>query len=213
MASLKDLERQLLALKKQIPFATARALTSTARKIQEAQKDNLESKLDNPTPFTVNSVASTAARKTNLTAKVFIRPTAAEYLAPEEFGGTRHLSGKALLNPKGVRLNKYGNLPKGKLASLKANPNVFVGSVNGASGFWQRKKYKPVTGKKKGKRSKNGTRKPRPKQPKLKLLVRFGDAQEASPTLGYFELANQMASDLLPGEMSAAISEALRTAK
>jgi hypothetical protein len=38
MASLKDLERQLLALKKQIPFATARALTSTARKIQEAQR-------------------------------------------------------------------------------------------------------------------------------------------------------------------------------
>jgi len=41
MVHLKDLERQLMALKKQIPFATARALTSTARKIQEAQKDNL----------------------------------------------------------------------------------------------------------------------------------------------------------------------------
>lgn len=213
MAGLKNLERRLRALKKQIPFATARALTSTARKIQEAQKDNLESKLDNPTPFTVNSVASTAARKTDLTAKVFIRPTAAEYLASEEFGGTRHLSGKALLNPKSVRLNKYGNLPKGKLASLKANPNVFIGSIKGVSGFWQRKKYKPVTGKKKGKRSKNGTRAPPRKQSKLKLVVRFGDAQEALPTLGYFDLANQMAADLLPGEMSAALAEAMRTAK
>ncbi|ATW30290.1 hypothetical protein BJP41_08160 [Candidatus Williamhamiltonella defendens] len=140
MAHLKDLERQLMALKKQIPFATARALTSTARKIQEAQKDNLQSRLDNPTPFTVHSVASTAARKTKLNAKVLIRPTAAEYLAPEEFGGTRHLGGKALLNPKGVRLNKYGNLPKGKLSGLEANPNVFARSVDGASGFWQRKK-------------------------------------------------------------------------
>ncbi|ATW34375.1 hypothetical protein BJP43_09030 [Candidatus Williamhamiltonella defendens] len=111
MAHLKDLERQLMALKKQIPFATARALTSTARKIQEAQKDNLQSRLDNPTPFTVNSVASKAARKTNLKAKVLIRPTAAEYLAPEEFGGTRHLGGKALLNPKGVRFLAAEEVP------------------------------------------------------------------------------------------------------
>lgn len=118
-----------------------------------------------------------------------------------------------MLNPKGVRLNKYGNLPKGKLSGLKANPNVFAGSVDGASGFWQRKKYQPLTGKKKGKRSTNGTRAPRRKQPRLKLLVRFGDAQEASPTLGYFDLANQMAADLLPGEMSAALAEAMRTAK
>lgn len=100
-----------MALKKQIPFATARALTSTARKIQEAQKDNLQSRLDNPTPFTVNSVASKAARKTNLKAKVLIRPTAAEYLAPEEFGGTRHLGGKALLNPKGVRFLAAEEVP------------------------------------------------------------------------------------------------------
>lgn len=213
MAGLEELERQLKAIKKQIPFATARALTRTARKIQEAEKDNLQNKLDNPTPFTVNSVASTAARKNNLNAKVFIRPTAAEYLAPEEFGGTRHLSGKALLNPKGVRLNKYGNLPRGKLASLKANQNVFVGSIDGVSGFWQRKSYKPVKGKSKGKRSKNGTRKPRPKQPKLKLLVRFGDAQEAKPELGYFELAHRMAADILPDEMSAELAEALKTAK
>ncbi|ASX25913.1 hypothetical protein BA171_01870 [Candidatus Hamiltonella defensa (Bemisia tabaci)] len=52
-----------------------------------------------------------------------------------------------LTHPKGVRLNKYGNLPKSKLSGLKANPNVFAGSVDGASGFWQRKKYQPLTGK------------------------------------------------------------------
>ncbi|AYB48616.1 hypothetical protein CJJ19_02955 [Candidatus Williamhamiltonella defendens] len=117
MAHLKDLERQLMALKKQIPFATARALTSTARKIQEAQKDNLQSRLDNPTPFTVNSVASTAARKTNLNAKVLIRPTAAEYLAPRS-------------------LAAHGTLA------------VTLCSTPKASGFWQRKKYQPLTGKK-----------------------------------------------------------------
>lgn len=211
VASLKDLEHHLLSLKKQIPYATALALTRTARRIQEAQKVNLESKLENPTPFTVNSVASVGARKTSLRAKVYIRPTAAQYLAPSEYGGTRYLSGRALLNPKNIRLNQYGNIPRNKLARLKARPDVFVGSVGGVNGVWQRKKARG--GKSRRKRSPDGTRRKRLNNRPPKLLIRFDDAQQATPVLGYFSLASQMAAELLPGEMKVALAGAMRTAK
>ncbi len=92
MASLKDLSRQLKQLQKQIPFATAQAMTSVARDIVAAQKVALGRKLESPTPFTVNSVGSAGARKNNLRAKVFVRDVAAEYLEPFEFGGEHKLN-------------------------------------------------------------------------------------------------------------------------
>lgn len=63
MADLRDLSRQLQAIKKQIPFATAQAMTSVVRQIEAAQKTAFQRRLDNPTPFTVKSVGSVGARK------------------------------------------------------------------------------------------------------------------------------------------------------
>ncbi len=89
MAGLNALSAQLRSLQKQIPFATAQALTAVARKIQAAEKVALQRKLENPTPFTVNSVGSQGARRDNLTARVFVRDIAASYLEPFEFGGSQ----------------------------------------------------------------------------------------------------------------------------
>ncbi len=140
MATLKDLSSQLRQLQKQIPFATAQAMTKVVRQIEVAQKTAFERHLDNPTPFTVKSVGSVGARKNSLRAKVFVRDTAAGYLEPFEFGGEHKLNGSALLNPKDIKLNKYGNLPRNKLSQLKAKENVFVGEVDGVNAVWQRKK-------------------------------------------------------------------------
>jgi hypothetical protein len=129
MADLRDLSAQLQSLKKQIPFATAQALTSVARQIVAAEKTAFQRKLENPTPFTVNSVKSSGARKDNLTAKIFVMNTAAGYLEPFEFGGQHKLNGQTLLNPKDIKLNKYGNLPRNKLSQLKAKSDVFVGEL------------------------------------------------------------------------------------
>ncbi|MDA5503284.1 hypothetical protein PGS44_17235, partial [Yersinia ruckeri] len=94
MATLKDLSNQLQSIKKQIPFAAAQALTSVARQIAAAQKVGMQRNLDNPTPFTVNSVGSFGARKDRLQARVFVRDIAAGYLEPFEFGGVHKLNGK-----------------------------------------------------------------------------------------------------------------------
>ncbi|MGR6939462.1 hypothetical protein ACU631_12535 [Klebsiella aerogenes] len=212
MPTLKDLSRQLKQLQKQIPFATAQAMTSVVRDIAAAQKVALGRKLESPTPFTVNSVGSAGARKNNLRAKVFVRDVAAEYLEPFEFGGEHKLNSQALLNPKNIKLNKYGNMPRNKLSQLKAKPNVFVGEVNGVDAVWQRRKPKKAK-KKRARRSANGTRRPKRKQRAPKLLVRFGDALPVTPTLDYMNRSRSMAAGLMPGALSRAIEEAIRTAK
>ncbi|WP_435781799.1 hypothetical protein [Providencia hangzhouensis] len=214
MANLTDLANQLRTIRKQIPFATAQALTSTARKIENAQKVALQRNLESPTPFTVKSIKSRGARKSDLRAKVFVMNIAAEYLTPFEEGGVHKLNGSALLNPKSIKLNKYGNLPRNKLSSLKAKDNTFIGDVGGANGVWQRKKVKKgKKGRKRIQRSPNGTRKDRKKQPMPKLLIQFGDALPVKPVLGYQERAMKMAQALLPQEIKRAIAEAMRTAR
>ncbi|AYX13022.1 hypothetical protein [Yersinia pseudotuberculosis] len=214
MSTLKDLSNQLQSIKKQIPFATAQALTSVARQIVEAQKLGMQRNLDNPTPFTVNSVGSFGARKDRLQAKIFVRDIAASYLEPFEFGGQHKLNGQALLNPKAIKLNKYGNLARNKLAQLKGKPDVFIGKIGDTSGVFQRKKgKKSKKAKKRQKRSPNGVHRAREKQRSPKLLIQFGDALAVKPTLGYFDRANSMAQALMPGALSLAIEQALNTAK
>ncbi|MDX4117929.1 hypothetical protein SG222_14760 [Providencia rettgeri] len=214
MANLADLSHQLRTIRKQIPFATAQALTSTVRKIENAQKVALQRNLESPTPFTVKSIKSRGARKSDLRAKVFVMNIAAEYLTPFEEGGIHKLNSSALLNPKNIKLNKYGNLPRNKLSSLKAKDNTFIGDVGGANGVWQRKKVKKgKKGRKRIQRSPNGTRKDRKKQPVPKLLIQFGDALPVKPVLGYQNRAMKMAQALLPQEIKHAIAEAMRTAR
>lgn len=214
MANLTDLSNQLRTLRKQIPFATAQAMTSVVRKIEDAQKVAMQRNLDNPTPFTVKSVKSRGARKSDLKAKVFVMNTAAAYLEPFETGGVHKLNGSALLNPKDIKLNKYGNLPRNKLSSLKSKENTFIGDIGGVNGVWQRKKAKKgKKGRKRLQRSPNGTRRDRKKQPMPKLLIRFGDALPVEPVLGYQDRAMKMTQSLLPQEINRAIAEAIRTAR
>ncbi|EPL3047563.1 hypothetical protein [Morganella morganii] len=214
MANLTDLSNQLRTLRKQIPFATAQAMTAVVRKIEDAQKVAMQRNLDNPTPFTVKSVKSRGARKSDLKAKVFVMNTAAAYLEPFETGGVHKLNGSALLNPKDIKLNKYGNLPRNKLSSLKSKENTFIGDISGVNGVWQRRKAKKgKKGRKRLQRSPNGTRRDRKKQPMPKLLIRFGDALPVEPVLGYQDRAMKMTQALLPQEINRAIAEAIRTAR
>ncbi|MDJ0042940.1 hypothetical protein [Pantoea allii] len=214
MTGLKVLIEHLHALRKQMPFALTQALTSVAREIAAAEKTALARHLASPTPFTVNAVGSTGARKNNLQAKVFVRDIAASYLEPFEFGGQHKLNSNALLNPKNIKLNKYGNLPRNKLSHLKAKDNVFIGEVGSRNGVFQRvKSKKGKKAKKRLKRLANGTRRERDKSPAPKLLIQFGNALPVKPVLGYMDRAEKMAGTLMQAALSAAISQALRTAK
>ena len=131
----RDLDRQYI---RQLPFATAKALTDTAKDVERAETKALPEKFDRPTPFTMRAFATRAARKNNLTATVYVRPIQAGYLRLEIEGGTLLPKRRALVLPTDLPTNQYGSIPKGAVKRLLARSDVFSGKVRGVSGIWQR---------------------------------------------------------------------------
>ncbi|WP_208856045.1 hypothetical protein [Chromobacterium subtsugae] len=203
----------------QLPFATAQALTVVAKTVQAAESKQIASKFKNPTPFTRNSVGVRAARKSNQEAMVFIKDQAARYLAPYESGGEHVLNSKALLNPKDIKKNAYGQLSRGTLARLRARPDIFIGKVKTrrgiVDGVWQRpvdpRRVTLLNGKRKKLRGLNEVMDD--KRGHLKLLIRFGDALPVDIHLGYHELAIAQVNRHFNREMGHALARALASAR
>lgn len=197
---VKALRRKLSNLaEKQVRFATAQALTALAKEVREDEAKNLATTFNNPKTFTRNSLGVQGARKDTLTAKVYMKPIAARYLSPYEDGGSHVLPGRALLNPKNVKLDKNGQLPRKLLARLKARPDVFIGKVKSKSGevngVWQRmppKKGQPAH---------------------LKLLIRFGNALPVEKRLNYRVRAEALVRRRFNAVFGAALAKAIASAR
>ena len=118
MRALNDLSA------KQLPFATAAALTDTAQAARAEVTAALPRIFDRPVPFTVNALGFKPATKADLTAEVFVRDIQGRYLLHEEIGGTRtpaensRKPGAAFSEPGKVALDAYGNIPNGTIANL-----------------------------------------------------------------------------------------------
>lgn len=120
--------------RRNMPFATALALTRTAQKVKRRLEDVMRSVFDRPTSFTINSLRVIPATKARLTAIVKfkddgIRSRVEEYLSPQIFGGKRKFKRfEGALNAKGV-------IPKGMIAvpgagaKLDANGNMSRGQI------------------------------------------------------------------------------------
>lgn len=201
-SNLKEITRSLSALaNKQIAFATAQALTELAKEVQADEIENIATTLKKPKPFTQKSVGMQGARKDTLRASVFVRPVSAKYLAPYEDGGNHVLPGdsKAILNPKNIRLDQYGQLPRKVLDRLKARKDVFIGPVKSKSGtvngIWQR-----IPAKR--------------KQPAhLKLLIRFGDSLAVKKRLNYRSRAKALVDRRFNAVFESELGKAIASAK
>jgi hypothetical protein len=172
--------------RRQVPYATAIALTALAKEVMAAEQKNLETTFKHPKPFTVKSLGVQAARKNDLHAVVFMRPVAAKYLKPYDTGGLHVLPGKALFNPKDLQLDQYGQLPQRVMQRLKARSDIFIGPIKTKhgviNGVWQ-KTAPPVQ---KGKRGPRNTKLLKVNTSgKLKLLIRFGDALPVNKRLNW----------------------------
>jgi hypothetical protein len=137
---LRDAERYLTGLRKdQIPFATAYALTQTAKQAQKNIVDTMQRVFDRPKPYTLNGTYVKPATKRDLTAIVKLKDgyfgespntkkgTADQYLRAEVQGGQRRNTAfeKALIfngvMPPGyfaiptkfAPKDPYGNVPPG----------------------------------------------------------------------------------------------------
>ncbi|MBX6382093.1 MAG: hypothetical protein IRZ07_03830 [Microbispora sp.] len=181
------------AARRQIPFATAKALTATADAARIAVTRSLPQTFDRPTPFTLRAIGIKAATKRDLTARVFVKDAQAKYLALEETGGTRTPDkGVALVMPKAVARNAFGNIPKGMLQRLKRQKNVFVGKPEGsnAGGFYRRLK-----------------------NDKLQPLAIFFSKAVYRPKFGFKAQVETVARRVFPVALREALKQALATAR
>jgi hypothetical protein len=136
--------------KKQLPFATAKALTATAKLVESDLKREMLGEFDNPSPYTKNSTFSTSATKTNLSAVIGLKDkgqrVAPATLLKEHFtGGMR--GGKPMertmmalgvlpvgwrvVPGQGLKLDSYGNPNRNQvreiLGSLRNKTSIYKG--------------------------------------------------------------------------------------
>lgn len=228
-ADLKPLHRAFIALgAKQVPYASALALTRLAEGVQAAEVDELKKDFEKTTAFTERAFGKTAATKKNLVATVFIKDRTSDaggqnaYLAPYVLGGDRSLGGKrGMLVPRAAKTNQFGNLSKGQLARYKGMPDVFIGPVtfkNGrtVNGVWKRgatkrgARYKG--GGEYGTRGKN-TNKPGGVRTTLQLLIEFEDTTPVPHGFDFYGRARTYVRANAAREFEAAMRQALATAR
>ncbi|HEX7127284.1 MAG TPA: hypothetical protein VF406_16120, partial [Thermodesulfobacteriota bacterium] len=119
-------------MERQVRFATAVALTRTAYRAQEQAKLEMQRIFDRPTPFTLNALRVTPARKDRLVAEVGFREfagkgtPATKYLLPQATGGARPVKrfekrlqfagllprGQVLVPGGGAPLDAFGNVQR-----------------------------------------------------------------------------------------------------
>lgn len=177
-------------LRRQLPFAAARALTETARDAEKAVQERIGAAFDRPAPFTVRSVFVRPASKGRLVAVVGIKDRQAGYLRIQETGGSRKPQRRALVVPQAARLNTYGNMPRGAVKRYLARSDTFEATINGQPGIWQRQS-----------------------RGRLRLLVAYEDTAAYEPRFGFEETARSTVAARFGGRFREALVAALATAR
>lgn len=181
--------RQIENIKKQVQYATAVALTDTAKDVRLAEMAAMPQQIDRPSPFTLRGIGYRPATKANLTAEVFIRDVQATYLSKLIKGGTETPRRKAFFIPEGIKTDRYGNLPRNAMQKLRSRKDVFSATVNGIPGLWQRQ----------GKG--------------IKLLVRYDDQRVQKPTFDFYGIARKTIAQRWPINFAKAWAKAQATAR
>jgi hypothetical protein len=131
---IKDLEKYNKRQRTQVAIA----LTKTALIAKNKNYQQMKKVFDRPTPSTLNSLYIKPAKENNLEAIVGIKQfqskgkSAADYLDPQIVGGGRKQkrserlltdkgilpAGMNLLPGAGIKLDRYGNVPKGAMTQM-----------------------------------------------------------------------------------------------
>lgn len=118
---MEALKAHLKGMGKQVNYAASRSINATAKKVADAMPAELERALDRPTPFTKRGVRVLRyASKSKLEATVGFMDAQAKYMTLQIDGGTRQPGRGGLKIPAAIRLNEFGNIPRGIIAQLVA---------------------------------------------------------------------------------------------
>ena len=130
----KELKKKMgLFRRKRLPEATANALNNIGVKVVNAERSQIQKKLDRPTPFTIKAVdmpEKFRAKPKDLAALVLIKPIAQKYLKYVFQGGIERPEKSKIFAPVssagGERTNKYGNLMGLKGKKLDGRKDLFL---------------------------------------------------------------------------------------
>lgn len=130
----------------QVPFATAKALTLTAKSVQAGMRTEMASVFDRPKPYTLGGTYITPATKANQVATVGIKDQAsggraqAKYLASQISGGARRMAGYEVVLQKigllpsgwravpaaGAKLDRYGNMSQPQFTEIIVSLRTYI---------------------------------------------------------------------------------------
>lgn len=133
--------KELKGYEEQIPFATAVALTKTAKAVEADIRKVMPRVFDRPTRFTLSGTFTNPATKKNLNAFVGLKDwapkggNARDYLQPHVYSGPRTpkrsekalrqrgflKSSEFLVPGRDARLNKHGNITKAQVVKAMSN--------------------------------------------------------------------------------------------
>jgi hypothetical protein len=126
----KSVVSMLAGYERHLPFAMAKGLTKTGQLVKDEEIKEMKRVFDRPTPFTLNSLKLTPAKKDSLLATVWFKDpprlgSGQHYIEPQVFGGTRELKRmekmlkmKHLMPGAGAKLDAYGNISRGQLTQM-----------------------------------------------------------------------------------------------
>jgi len=137
-SNVRQLERKLLGFKKQVPFATARALSNIAYGARQSTVKQIDKDVNKPKPFTKKSPRYKRATKANQTAIVYIMPIAFNYLSHLVNGGRVMPKRSKIVIGVNARRNQYGNTTRKGINTLLARPDTFIATIKGIHGIWKR---------------------------------------------------------------------------
>lgn len=121
---LDSLRSTIKNVEKQVRFAASKAINETAKRVAEAMPEELERAIDRPTPFTKRGVRVLKyANKGDITAKVGFMGIQAKYMQLQIEGGTRPADLRGVRLPSAIKVNEFGNIPKGVITQLIAVAN------------------------------------------------------------------------------------------
>jgi hypothetical protein len=232
-ADIKQATRKLRgAQKKQIPYATSRALNDTAYQTMQHAKSEAKRRLHKPTRSTLKGIVYKKTNKRDLVSKVFISSRwefsgvdVAKYLGPNIVGGSRELKRSEKL------LRNRGILPAGKFltpapgwtnAAGNLKPGVLTRVLSQLSAFQQQGYNANISGKSKKRAAyiQNAkfyviqnvgifTRRGGKSQP----VLFFADRPTYRVRYPFKKITMSKASRIFPALMRKHLKQALRTAK
>lgn len=147
-SNIKEVTKGLSSIqKKQIPFATMLALNDTAFALHKTYKKQTTQKFDDPTPYTQKAFRVDKAKKTQLTAVVYVDKKRQDYMQLQVDGGTRTPKRSSIVvpsskNTSGITQYASGNITKGAMNKIKRNKKKYFFGVpkggKGTEGIWER---------------------------------------------------------------------------